>query len=830
MPIIVDPDNLDRNEIIFGPDVAPGDVRKNSAYPVGVVVTGVYDPELPTGETVAGGGAGTGTFNDSFQGLFSSNGIIAGQILSIKSGEDAGHYPVIAVQSETALTVELPLNQGVRQSVWRDTTLVSGVYDIRAESGGAITEGFTEQAHYSFSKEEWRVDTETFADDDLIRHPFPYEPITREQFEIGGGTTHGLWDWHSDDSRERVRTGGWAIITGTTTSYEYPGVLTLGALDADSRVYFQQSGTHASPVEFILSGTVNQAILSFDAVNLDNRTFLKLFVRKKARTYAGSELSDIGVVTLESIVNRFPLTHVNDPAITADDAEIEGHDPWTNFTTTDTNTNGVTAAISATRGTLSSAGENFDVSGAAPGDVVEITLGTDDNGFFEIVSVDTATQLTVDTEEHGIFTGEGTLTFEIHSRFVFQSDGVTPFQGTDGVLTDVDSDTGTIASAAGGFAGQVAADDILRVTEDPSDYRGVYVIVSQDTDNQLTADTSDQNWTGSTALSSIDFDILQPGMYLQYKNLDLPMGATGNITFNDNGVLEDTIVRADGAWDTRNVKTGDILEADGSVSNDGCYTVAWASGSVAGLVATDVLVNEGPSGGITITGEELFKRIINSVTYAFHWRSIGNGAGLDDVFEFEQRENRDAANIDEGPNYGGDRPWDRGDVTDLLMTFASPTGQGQDLYLDDFDANDANNMSFLDACGTSRAPSFVAAGTITFNLNLQNDSDAIFVMFFADPDGTPANGDEFGTPGAIVVDDANDVDISGNVSAQPSVSFTFDYDGNIQGGRTPGEDADIVLVAIGLNTAQYVRLDGTITRATGQTFGLVSSLERNYST
>ena len=59
--------------------------------------------------------------------------------------------------------------------------------------------------------------------------------------------------------------------------------------------------------------------------------------------------------------------------------------------------------------------------------------------------------------------------------------------------------------------------------------------------------------------------------------------------------------------------------------------------------------------------------------------------------------------------------------------------------------------------------------------------------------------------------------------------FTFDYDNNTQGGRTAGTDAAVVVVAIGLNTAQYVSATGTITRATGQNISLVAPLERNYS-
>lgn len=822
MAIIVDPDDLDRNQVIFGTEGSP---RRQSVFPVGAAVAGT-DPEIITGETPAGGGAGTGTFQDTINGAFIASGVLAGQILSIKSGQDAGHYNILGVNSATVLAVELPTDRGVRQSVWRDTSLVSGVYDIRANSGGSIVDGLTEQADYSFAKEEWRNDPETYADDDLIQHPFPYEPITREQFEIGGGTAHALWDWHSDDSRERIRTGGWAIVSGTTTQYEYAGVITLGTLDTDARVYYQQSGTHGVPLFFVLSGTVNQAVQSFDSLGFDNRSYLKVLVRKKARSYEQSELSDIGVTTLEALVNRFPLTHATDPAISADDAEIEGHDPWTNFSILDSGSNGVTADIGNDQGTFTAAGENFDTSGLAAGDVIEITGGTNDNGFFEIVSVDTATQLTLDTEEHGAFSGESSLTYETHTRFI-QSGGAR-LQGTDGVLADVDGDTGTLTSAAGGFSGTVAASDVVRITEADSDFRGVYLVVSQDSDTQLTLNTEDQNFTG-TPLTSIDFDALEPGMYLQFKEVDVDEGTPGNLTFNANAVGEDSIERTTENWAERGTTVGDQIDIAGSTNNDGCYTIGAITGTHAYLVATDSLTQEGPVAA-TPTVTSLFKRTINDIVYGFHWRTFGNAAGTDSIFEFVQRELRSTDNIDNGPNFDGARSWDRGDVTDLLMTFASPTAVGLDMYIDNFDPNDANDTSFEDACGVSRAPSFISAGTITFNDNLQGDASAVYRMFFSDPDGTPGNGDEYGSVGAILVNDSNGNPISGNVGGASSVTFDFDYDGNTQGGRTPATDAVIVLVAIGLATAQFVRHDNTITRATGLTFALSASLERNYST
>ena len=84
------------------------------------------------------------------------------------------------------------------------------------------------------------------------------------------------------------------------------------------------------------------------------------------------------------------------------------------------------------------------------------------------------------------------------------------------------------------------------------------------------------------------------------------------------------------------------------------------------------------------------------------------------------------------------------------------------------------------------------------------------------------------SPSAILVDNNSGSDIAGSIGAA-SIAFDFDYDGNIQGGRTAATDAAIVLRAIGLETAQFVEATGTITRNVGLSFSLVAGLERNYS-
>lgn len=799
MAIIVDPDDLDRNQIVFGTEN-----RRLSLFPVGAVVTGFYDPERQTGETLT-----TGVFQDP-GATYQTQGVSAGDIFSLKSGEDAGHYEVASVISETQVLLDLPDDA----TQWNATNATGIWYDVRNDTGGSAVDGATEQAVYSFGKEEWRDDTELFAGDDLIRHPFPYEPITREQFEVGGGTAHDLWDYFRNDTRERVRTGGWAVVSGTTTDQIWPGVVTLGTLETDAQVYYLQIATGTAPVDFVLPGVVNQAISAFENGGYDYRNYLKLFVRKKFYTYAQSEIADIGVTQLESIVNRFPLTHALDPAISAVDAELIGNTPWTGFQNISSNTNGVTSNPSANVGRLTSSGQDFTADGVQVGDVLYISAGfTNDGGYFRTIAIGTTT-VDVDLTENGAFSGESGLTFQVNTRIIIDE------RADDGTIAQdaAASPTGTLTSVLGGFSGTVAANDILRITETPSAYEGVYKITQQLSDTQINVNTFDQPFpTGATA--NIDYEILEPGMFLQYKEVERTLASTGNLTFTNNGAgVEDTITRASGSWITDGVQEGDLITISGSTQNDGSYVVRTVAASDIDIDVEHTLITDGPEGA-TAQVFELFTRDLNGDLFPFHWRCFANNGTANDVFEFVQRELRRTTDIDNGPDYF------RGDITDLLMTFATPTGKGLDMFIDDLDANDKNNVTYADASGVDRAFDFVAAGNLVFNNNLQGDSDAVYEMFFL----SVPNGD-FGTPEAVTVQDSDSNPIAGNVGGAPSISFDFAYDSNSQGGRTPATDADVVVVAIGLQTAQYVRTDYTITRTTGQNISLVAALERNYST
>ena len=234
------------------------------------------------------------------------------------------------------------------------------------------------------------------------------------------------------------------------------------------------------------------------------------------------------------------------------------------------------------------------------------------------------------------------------------------------------------------------------------------------------------------------------------------------------------------------------------------------------ITHADATMTSAPYNGMTITyfGSNQ-SRTIGASSYNFNVIIDGNGGTKEQIYEFVQYQLRQSTDIDNGAGTV------TGKTASSLLKFVGDTlVTSNGVYIDDFATTDTNSIEFYDVGGVKRTFPYVAAGTISFNENLVNDTNAIYRMYFTSG---------FGSASAILVNDKDAVAISGNVGGSASKSFTFDYDGNTQGGRTAGTDAPVTIVAIGLSTGQYVKATGTITRSNANSFSLVSSLERNYS-
>lgn len=256
------------------------------------------------------------------------------------------------------------------------------------------------------------------------------------------------------------------------------------------------------------------------------------------------------------------------------------------------------------------------------------------------------------------------------------------------------------------------------------------------------------------------------------------------------------------------------------------YRFPLANAADTKITASDgTITTTAPYTGMSITWFGAAQaRTIGGASRNFHVIIDGNGGTAEQIYEYVQYQLRQNSDIDAGAGT------QTGKVTNAILRFVGDTlytslmPEGG-VFIDNYLSADINRLVFVDDTGTERTFPYTASGTITFNDNLKNDASAKYWMFFTT---LPGASNDFGETGAVIVDNASAADIAGNVSGANSVSFTFDYDGNVQGGRTSGTDAAVTVVAIGLNTGQYVKTTSTITRSTANNISLVAALERNY--
>ncbi|MDX1430553.1 MAG: hypothetical protein R3282_09705, partial [Rhodothermales bacterium] len=111
-------------------------------------------------------------------------------------------------------------------------------------------------------------------------------------------------------------------------------------------------------------------------------------------------------------------------------------------------------------------------------------------------------------------------------------------------------------------------------------------------------------------------------------------------------------------------------------------------------------------------------------------------ATAEEIYEKIQRELRRTTDVDQSDGTVIGRAADEllVFVGDTLITGRSiptnPNGGGSGVFIEGFDSNDTNRLTFTDNGAVERTFPFVAAGTINFNANLQNDSMGQFWMFF----------------------------------------------------------------------------------------------------
>lgn len=238
--------------------------------------------------------------------------------------------------------------------------------------------------------------------------------------------------------------------------------------------------------------------------------------------------------------------------------------------------------------------------------------------------------------------------------------------------------------------------------------------------------------------------------------------------------------------------------------------------------AADTAMASGVYAGITVAYYSTNQsRTIAGVARDFKIIIEGNGGTLEQIYAKVQYLLRQNSDI----NTGGTAGTKTGKIQDELLRFVGDTlVTSQSVYIDDVLSADSNRVQFYDDTNTLRENLYEAAGTMTFNAPLVGAGSSYRLMF-KDPPGAV---NDFGESGAITVNNAAGTPITGTISSG-SINFTYDYDGNVQGGYTAGTNRNVVLIGIKPGSGKYVAAEGVLTRSKAISLSLVAEADRAYN-
>lgn len=248
---------------------------------------------------------------------------------------------------------------------------------------------------------------------------------------------------------------------------------------------------------------------------------------------------------------------------------------------------------------------------------------------------------------------------------------------------------------------------------------------------------------------------------------------------------------------------------------------------IQGLLGTDQATGDAamtgaPYNGITVAYYLADQtRNIGGAGYPFRVIIEGNGGTLEQIYakiQYLLRQNSDI-------NTGGTAGSVTGKTAADLLSFVGDTlVTSKGVYIDNVLPADSNRVEFYDQNNTKRTNPYTAAGQITFNSPLIGAGSSYRLMFTS----PPGAGNDYGESGAITVNDSTGTPITGTISSG-AISFTYDYDGNVQGGYTGGTDRPVTLVGIRPGSGKFVAATGSLTRSKNIALSLVAEQDRVYA-
>ena len=359
---------------------------------------------------------------------------------------------------------------------------------------------------------------------------------------------------------------------------------------------------------------------------------------------------------------------------------------------------------------------------------------------------------------------------------------------------------------------------------------------ANDTTRQMLRDGGWSEYSSAGVLNRqsvgiVGLGVVSAGAQLYYQRAS--GGAAANFSFTDqaNEGIQVFGDAANGNFDTRAYFKGFVREqgkkfrdsvlADTGKTATGAYLVNLLLSNEDDLKiqANDAAMIGAPYSGITVTyfgADQL--RSIGGTNYPFRVVVNGNNATLEQVYTKVQFLLRQATDIDAGAGTV------IGKTADALLAFVGDTLQTTTgVYIDNVSPADSNRVIFKDKNGVDRTNPYTAAGTINANAVLVGAGSSYRLMFSA----PPGAGNDYGEAGAVTVNDAAAVPITGTI-ASTSIAFTYDYDGNAQGGYAGGTDRPVTLIGIRPGSGKFVVATGMLTRSKTIVLSLVAEQDRAY--
>ena len=341
------------------------------------------------------------------------------------------------------------------------------------------------------------------------------------------------------------------------------------------------------------------------------------------------------------------------------------------------------------------------------------------------------------------------------------------------------------------------------------------------------AGTLNRQYVGIVSLGDVN-----TGAQLYYQKTN--GGTSADFTFTDE-VNEGIQVFGDvtnGNFDSRTYFKGYVREqgkkykdsilSDTGKTSTGANIVNLLLSNEDDLKIQDSDVNVAANAPYTSIDVEYFatdqNRTIGGVSYPFRTIIDGANATAEQIYTKIQYLLRQSGDIDTGAGTV------TGKTANLLLEFVGDTLITKTgVYIDNYNANDVNRLVFTDKNGVQRTEPFTATGTLNFNSFLTSGGTGYYRMYFTDLTGAA----DYGLTGAVTVEDATATGIFGTITSG-TIPFSFAYDSNVQGGRTPATDAQVTVVAGNAGSAKPVVTNYTITRATGQGISLTAEQDRAY--